>query len=140
MRPQDRTRYLDWIREHVKGPGHGYGKCVEVTGAMLEAFTGELRRRRGFFHDALWGRRTHFWMLTAEGEVVDPTGCQHPSGALLPASAELYEDLTDLTEEEMADRVPSGRCAECGADCYRERMFCSDPCARAFELALGGPS
>jgi hypothetical protein len=129
-----RDRYLAWIAENVEGSG--YGECEQIAGAMARAFPEELEVRKGFFFDAVWGRRGHWWCRTRDGRIVDPTARQHPTGALLPEDGSDYEDLTDATPEQMAERVPTGRCMECGDDVYRGQTFCSLNCERAFVLSL----
>ena len=43
-----------------------------------------------------------------------------------------YQDLTDLAEEEMLDVVPTGKCMNCGGECYRGRSLCSDDCETSY--------
>lgn len=112
--------YYDWIAEHVKGTG--YGRCVETCAAMQEAFPLELREARGFYHDPVWGRRTHAWLVAADGSIVDPTAKQFPCGGI----ADLYEEVQ---QEEMEDRIPTGVCQHCGCDVYRGDLHCSPACA-----------
>ena len=129
--------YVAWIAEHV-GADKGYAKCVELTEAMQKAFP-ELQRRKGFFHSDVWGQRSHWWMRTPAGDIVDPSGCQHPDGYHFPLdNARQYEDLTDCTDEEMQDRVPSGVCMECGEPVYRGANTCSSECADAAHREFNG--
>lgn len=121
-------RYRAWVSRHVEGDG--YGHCTTVVPAMIEAFP-ELTMRRGFFHDAFWGRRQHMWAVAPDGTIVDPTGLQHPTGSLfaLPGSfeASLYEAIPD---DELEARIPSGVCLQCGDDVYGGATFCGTNCAK----------
>ncbi len=121
--------YTQWITKHI-GDNKGYAQCVEICQAMHTAFP-ELQPRKGIFHSDWWGERTHWWLRAPCGRIVDPTGRQHPDGSWLPSSTEKYEDLTEAPEEQMADRVPTGVCADCGDPVYRDASFCSEGCKRA---------
>lgn len=128
--------YADWIAANVidHGAGAGYGKCEQTAIAMVAAFP-ELEVRKGFFRDALWGDRAHWWCRRrSDGRIIDPTALQHPSGILFPENASAYEDLTDATEEEMARRCPTGRCPSCGEPVYRGAEFCDDACFRSYVI------
>lgn len=122
-------RYVKWIAEYV-GEDKGYAKCDELTKAMQQAFP-DLERRNGFFNSVSWGRRSHWWLRTPAGDIVDPSGCQHPDGLHFPLESCKYEDLTDCTETEMADRVPSGVCMNCGDSVYHGASACSSACEGA---------
>ena len=114
--------YEAWIKGNAKGDG--YGKCHEVCVAMKTAFP-ELRLAKGFFHCA-WGARQHWWLITPDGHVVDPTRAQFPGlGG--------YEELRD---DELEDRVPSGVCMDCGDPVYHGDTFCSPKCEAATRAYL----
>jgi len=134
----DTDRYLAWIKENVKGDG--YGDCAEVVPAMAKTFP-ELQVRKGFFHCLSWGRRQHWWLCREDGLIVDPTGAQHPTGFLVCRDRHgvRYEDLTDLPEEELWRRVPTGRCANCGGDAYNGDTVCSDVCHNEYAAYLQNP-
>lgn len=131
-----RMAYSLWIESEVQGDG--YGKCEEVSKRMHGVFP-ELEVRFGFFMaTAPWGRRQHWWLRTSEGEIVDPTGRQHPNGDLFPQSSVLYEDLTDLDDEALADKVPTGVCMDCGGPVYRGQTFCNETCEEATRAYMEG--
>lgn len=71
-----KPEYATWIRDHVEGDG--YGKCRQVSGMMALVFP-ELKRVYGTYYCWIWGPRNHFWLVTAENHVVDPTAMQFPS-------------------------------------------------------------
>ena len=108
------TKYQQWIAENVDG--NGYGQCLEVTLQMQHAFP-ELQRIKGHYYCAIWGERCHWWLQTADGEVVDPTAMQFPSkgtGVYVPLCSDEPE--------------PIGRCVNCGEYCYNDPNFCSSSC------------
>lgn len=121
--------YATWIKLHVEGDG--YGQCAEIVAAMHETFP-ELQPRFGFFFAATpWGRRQHWWLRGPDGQIVDPTGAQHPNGSVFPTKDLCYEDLTDLDEEALRDVVPTGVCMDCGSPVYRNETFCDSACEAA---------
>jgi hypothetical protein len=109
--------YEAWIETNVQ---EAYGRCDEVTRAMAEAFP-ELRRVRGHYYCLVWGERTHWWLVTPGGAIVDPTAKQFPSGG-----RGVYEPWAEGTEE------PSGKCPNCGGYVYGGGTACSDTCAREY--------
>lgn len=110
--------YDAWIVANV--PGDGYGRCGEVTLAMLAAFP-ELTRVRGHYLDPLWGEREHWWLVTPWGEIIDPTAAQFPS-----RGRGVYTPWPQGQPE------PTGICANCGKSVYDSGTCCSDECGRAY--------
>ena len=108
--------YKQWIAANVQG--NGFGECAELTEKMGIAFP-ELRRVRGHYHDAFWGPRTHWWLVTPQGEIVDPTKAQFPD------QGGEYVPWRDGEEE------PTGRCMDCGSYAYNGDYFCSAACERS---------
>lgn len=88
--------YIEWIHEHVKNDG--YGQCAEVTERMAQAFP-ELKRVRGHYYDIHWGERAHWWLVTPDGHIVDPTAAQFPT------QGRGHYELWDESEQE-----PTGKC------------------------------
>lgn len=132
----DTTKYTDWISANVD-EHNGYGKCRQVVESMANEFP-ELEIRKGLFHSLAWGDREHWWLRERKtGLVVDPTGRQHPDGALIlsaSAAAVRYTDLTDKTDDELREILPSGRCPNCGDDFYGDGVqgLCSEACASSY--------
>lgn len=108
-------KYSKWIKENVP---EAYGKCVDATANMAQAFP-ELKRVRGQYICAIWGERDHWWCVDGMGNIVDPTASQFPSKGL-----GIYTPWKEGTPE------PTGICSDCGGKCYDHRSFCSDECAR----------
>lgn len=111
--------YDEWIAANYPDHDRAYGRCKPATDAMLQAFP-ELRQVRGTYLDAVWGERTHWWLVAPDGRVVDPTAAQFPT-----KGRGLYEELKP------GDPVPSGVCMDCGDTVYDGATFCSDACERA---------
>src|SRR5579871_6148538 len=72
----DEPRYQQWITENV--PSNPLGMCRTICAEMREAFPEELRMIRGHYHDAFWGKRGHWWLITDSGKIIDPTKAQFP--------------------------------------------------------------
>ncbi len=116
--------YDEWIMAHYATPEAAYGHCDKATQEMVSVFP-ELRRVRGHYYCMVWGERQHWWLVTADGEIVDPTAAQFPSGG-----HGVYEPWVEGTEE------PSGRCPNCSGYVYGGGTVCSDVCAREYETWL----
>ena len=121
--------YKSWIAANVEGTG--YGKCHETCLAMQKDFPA-LRLRKGVVRCS-WGLRAHWWLLGMHGEIVDPTARQFPD---FPLSAEAYQDMTDWTDEQIADVVPSGVCMMCGSSVWHGANFCGSYCRQLFMTDL----
>ena len=117
----DRTQmYQRWIDEYVPTYKEALGNCVGLTEAMAICFP-ELTRVRGNYYCASWGERTHWWLVDAEGNIVDPTAKQFPSegrGAYVP-----WQE---------GEKEPTGKCPNCGEYAYDNQYFCSDECGHAY--------
>lgn len=120
------TPYQSWIEAHYPTQESAYGHCDDATLAMQAAFP-ELRRIRGHYYCFTWGPRTHWWLITEAGEIIDPTAIQFPS----EGHGE-YEPWLEGAEE------PSGKCPECGGYVYGGGTVCSEACARAYGAYLMG--
>ncbi len=111
----DIEKYQDWIWE-TYGDSSGYGKCDSRTLEMQKVFP-ELQRVRGHYWCLSWGRRTHWWLKTADGAVVDPSANQFPS-----KGTGFYEEHDESQPE------PTGRCLNCGEYIFGLDTFCSPAC------------
>ncbi|MGH9388965.1 MAG: hypothetical protein ACRD1Z_05065 [Vicinamibacteria bacterium] len=118
-----KAEYDAWIKANVEGDG--FGLCKGYARRMAQAFP-ELRLVRGYYHDALWGRRGHWWLALPDGSIVDPTAAQFPTRG----NGE-YEEFTGDESE-----LPTGKCPNCGEFCYDGRSFCSEECGRSFAAYL----
>lgn len=115
--------YKKWIAENVK---EAYGKCVEITKQMQQAFP-ELRRVRGHYICPIDGERSHWWLETSAGVIVDPTASQFSSGGVMGE----YIEWVEGTKE------PTGKCMECGGYAYDNKNFCKQKCLNDYADSMG---
>lgn len=108
--------YLQWIADHAGPDPHR--QCKEVTERMAAAFP-ELRRVRGHYVCPSEGPQPHWWMVTPDGTVLDPTREQFTS----PGQG-VYEPHQGPE--------PTGTCLNCGALVYGETPFCDSDCTNEF--------
>lgn len=111
--------YEKWMHRYfMDHKGYLRGKCADATKKMAEAFP-ELRAAAGFVHCS-WGRDQHWWCVTNDGTIVDPTSHQFEPGFR-------YEEV-NLNDPNLANIVPSGKCPNCGGPTYRGEQICSKKC------------
>lgn len=115
-------RYEKWIAENVT---ESLGTCREVTEAMRVAFP-ELRRVRGHYDCPVWGSRSHWWLVDADGSIVDPTASQFPS-----RGTGGYREWDESAEE------PTGICMNCRAYVFDGDNFCSKSCYNEYMEDFG---
>ena len=118
MKPE----YAAWISAHV--PENPFGDCKRFSEKMLAAFP-ELKLVRGHYYCTVWGRRGHWWLVTAAGAIVDPTASQFPS-----AGHGVYEAWVEGAKE------PTGKCPNCGGYSYENQTCCSKECSEDFSRYL----
>jgi len=116
---------IAWIQENVDKYG-GYGKCKEISSKMQKTFP-ELKQVRGHYHCPIWGKRQHWWLIDANGAVVDPTAAQFPSKGRFE-----YE----IWDESLPQ--PTGKCPNCGGYCYDHKYLCCKACEIAYEAYCNG--
>jgi hypothetical protein len=118
--------YAQWIAAHV--PADPTGTCREVTAAMGAAFP-ELKRARGYYLGAGMERRwPHWWLVTADGTIVDPTAAQWPD-----------HGRGFYAERDESEPEPTGKCSNCGEYCYEGRSpCCSEACDREYHAYIMG--
>jgi hypothetical protein len=107
-----RSAYAKWIAENR--PADPWGKCEALTQLMATAFP-ELRRVRGHYVCPLQGRLPHWWMVTPDGQIVDPTQDQFAS-----KGAGSYQ--------EFVGREPTGTCLNCGELVFGDDKVCNERC------------
>jgi hypothetical protein len=123
--------YATWIEAYVARQPHRFvrGHCYEATEEMVVAFP-ELKRVAGFVYST-FGREQHFWCVTPDGTVVDPTKSQFQL-------VFNYEEL-DLSNPEVVAGIPTGVCAQCGEDTYRGDTCCSRGCELRYLAYVNNP-
>jgi hypothetical protein len=108
--------YAAWIQQHV--PSDPSGMCDDITRQMADAFP-ELKRVRGHY-DAGHKRYSHWWLVTQDGAIVDPTEAQFVN---VPG----WHDPHDESGPE-----PTGKCPNCSGYVYDGGTVCGDVCADAY--------
>lgn len=125
--------YEEWIAAYVeKKEGKLLGRCKEAVEEMVLAFP-ELKKVPGHVYCG-WGRRGHWWCVTSDGKIVDPTVQQFDI-------VFEYEPWVPGTE------VRVGKCMECGEEIWKaiqsleeepgRETFCSKDCEIAFCASQG---
>ena len=99
------------------------GKCKEFCEkALLDDPT--LTIVRGYYHDAIWGRQTHWWTEKQDGTIYDPTKLQFPD-----QNGE-YEKFSGLFNCEQCNK----EITEEEGTVYGNYIFCSGECIIACVL------
>ena len=111
--------------------GDNRGKCAEFTAALVENFP-ELKRVRGFVTLKSGLRRSHWWCVDADGNIVDPTASQFETEYFWHAGIAFYEPLNE------SDPEPTGKCPNCGNYCYDGGVCCSPKCNREYAAYVSG--
>ena len=124
-----KPEYERWISENC--PGTQAGLCRSKSEAMRKAFP-ELVLCKGYYSSPVDGMRSHWWLKTPEGEIVDPTVRQFVMG---PSGT--YEEYN----REVHGPLPIGKCMNCGCQVYEENdppssCICSKECQVSFEAYL----
>jgi hypothetical protein len=115
-----RTEYSQWIQIWYPTQETAIAQCAKATEAMVQVFP-ELRRVRG--HVSVGGfEREHWWCLSPDNEIVDPTAHQWPA---LPLEYVEYDGPE-----------PIGKCVECGEYIYEGNSTVHEQCERAFMRSL----
>ena len=125
------SKYDSWIESWLERNGAvkngGYGRCRDAAEAMAGEFP-ELSIVKGHVHcPPPWFKRGHWWCLSKDGDIVDPTAAQFPC-------IFKYEPYTE------GDDVRLGKCMNCGEeiwgpdpDSVYSTVVCGKDCARVLE-------
>lgn len=122
-------RHARWIAAYLS-ENNPYGRCKQASEAMQATFP-ELRIAKGHVH-CDWGQRSHWWLVTADGEIVDPTATQ-------------FRAIFSYEEWQPNDKVRVGKCMDCGdeiweavaaLDAVPRRSFCNAACEKRFAQYL----
>jgi hypothetical protein len=124
------TQWIAWIERYVESQPHRFvrGKCKQAVDLMIADFP-ELRRAGGFVHWSIPSRDIedqHWWCVSPDGSIVDPTAEQFASSLTKPR----YEEV-DPEAASTKDRIPIGHCMECGNPCFptsHSHNHCSEEC------------
>ena len=117
--------YQEWIEKNVsKNPNDVLQTCEEATLKMKEVFP-ELQRIRGLVHTTdQWGDKNkypHWWLIDPwDNDIIDPTVLQFCLCTILG-----YIPIDE-------NRIPTGKCPNCGDVCYDNEYLCSDECSKEY--------
>lgn len=102
--------YQKWVLENVKNDG--YGDCEQYSKAMAKAFP-ELTVVYGLYHCPIWGTRNHFWCLTSDDKIIDPTKNQFPSKGIGLYCITYYCDQSVQVQKEQYAHIDVYRRGAC---------------------------
>ena len=116
--------YQDWINQHYPTSLSTRLKCKVISHRMVTEFP-ELKVVRGQIEvEEPCGlpptKTQHWWCISPEGEVIDPTSHQYPTRILT------YQPVDESKGE------PTGKCMNCGDICYNGSQFCKRKCELEF--------
>ena len=123
--------YWDYIRKVRQSGKNPYGNCSEWCDEMKKVFP-ELKKVRGWYRCAVWGKREHWWLEDSLGCIVDPTAHQFPTRG--------HTGLCEYEKHIEGSPEPTGKCMECGNYCYKGNPFCSDKCHESYIYFIGKQS
>jgi len=125
------STYDQWIADFVSKQRIIRGACGRAVNEMAKAFP-ELKRVAGWVVFK-GGRSEHFWCVTPDGSIVDPTASQ-------------FGELLRYHEFQPGGEVRVGRCMNCGDGIYAQvqglddrsaaRSVCTPECAQELEASL----
>lgn len=124
-----KDHYRAWIDAWLE-ENRAYGGCIEASILMAECFP-ELEVVKGHVY-CDWGKRGHWWLVTPDGEIVDPTVSQ-------------FGVVFEYEPWKPGDEVRVGKCMNCGDEIWevvdrlediKEKCICSKQCHEAFQAYL----
>lgn len=128
-----KPEYRQWIAENVEENPRGF--CNMFSHRLQREFP-HLRVARGIYRTLAGYGEPHWWTVDVDGTVVDPTAAQ-----FLCKGEGTYEELT---QEEIEEQFPCGKCANCGDDIYKadnapSDMICSAECWSSYAAYCSNP-
>jgi len=123
--------YNSWINANYPTAKSARLQCDEATKEMVNVFA-ELKRVRGLASvKEPYGlpptRTPHWWCVTSEGTIIDPTAHQYPT------------EILSYSEADESKGSPTGKCPNCGGLCYKGNSLCSEKCNREYMDYLNNP-
>ena len=130
--------YNEWIETYVtKHNGFVRGKCKSAVEEMIMDFP-ELRIAKGMVWCPYpYEEQQHWWCVTTDGIVVDPTVSQFPA-------------VLSYEEHKEGDPIIVGKCLNCGDDIWEPNRdtgepaysssICNASCERSYLAYLNNPN
>ncbi len=116
-------RYQEYLKSLEMTYLKAYGNCEPVCRKMKDKFP-ELKLIRGHYYCDGWGKRMHWWLLSSDGKIIDPTAIQFPSNGT--GAYELWDE---------SHPEPTGMCPNCGDYVFDSRTVHPE-CEGAFIASL----
>ena len=122
------VEYNQWISRHYSTSLSARTKCEEATEQMVNDFP-ELTRVRGEIeveepYNLPPTKTFHWWCVTGENIIVDPTGHQYPTKILKYIPVDLDKG------------TPTGKCMHCGSITYNHKYVCCKNCEEELRKML----
>ena len=125
-------KYKDWIIENYPTPQSAINMCKEASELMNKQFP-ELIVTNGLIQvgDEA-SQRTHWWLKTKSGNVIDPTAHQYK---IFGMNIKSYNEITD---DHDLRKYPQGKCTNCGEpyfigkDNWNDKTVCSSSCYQEY--------
>lgn len=98
------------------------GKCKEMCEALVSS-SPDLRMVRGHYYEPHWDRyEQHWWCITPDGKIIDPTKDQFPSkGSGIYTEFDGFVDCTVCGKKISEDQIDGhsiGRHIYCSYECF----------------------
>jgi hypothetical protein len=122
-------KYYDWMNNKLRQESP-LNKCKEWTDEMHKQFP-ELKRVRGYVWLQSGLKRPHWWLVTEQKQILDPTGSQFLMG---------YYGINPIRDYEPFDESkgePHGTCMNCGELSWYSASACSRACEGKLEQYYG---
>lgn len=125
-------KYKDWIFNNYPTPQSAINMCKEASEAMSQEFP-ELVVTNGLIQVGdEEKKRTHWWLKTKDGKVIDPTAHQYKIFGMAVLEYQEINDDHDLR------KFSQGRCHNCGEpyfigkDNWHDSTVCSSKCFKEY--------
>lgn len=107
-------------RESVSNYTQFRGKCREAVEALCKSDK-RLTPVRGHYICPIWGKQAHWWATNSNGDIIDPTAKQFPSGGIgeyipFDGMVECAECKRQMREEDV--KKYESRYAFCSEVCF----------------------
>ena len=126
-------QYNKWMSDNYPSRKEALSKCQEASKKMKEAFP-ELRVTNGFISLPFeLDEKAHWWCVTPDGEIVDPTSIQYGTCIL---------DYEEINDEHPARKYRLAKCMNCGEQYYEtpelKGVMHNSSCEKEFAESMDG--